>query len=550
MVAGGIDGAPGEASQQRLAATGRGGGTPGGAAETEDRPKVIVSGASAEGTPELRQVLADVQILAGEVVPLDPVRAGGGPIGRLADAMGCGHLVVDGLGVVVEANDHARSLLDLAHHGVVGRPMADLVSASSRVIVKEALADPRSLDARGVIALAEEHDEVEVAVAEVGDGLTRWLLRREPHRPTVGPDPRRELLANVPVVGYTCAPDRLWTCTFVSAGLGELLGFERHEWMGDPRFWLARVHPLDRERLVVERMEALAGRRRFSIDYRIRDGDGELRWVRDDARPQQRGGQVVAFHGVLSDATTRHRSEELLESLREASHHEVEVLRARDVRLRTVLRVLAHDVRNPLSGAMGWLDTALRDDVQIDDDQQQDMLGRARADLIRLRRLLDDVVEGQRVWERGVIDVQDISVDLLVDAIRETTEAPEHRILIDGELEARVDPFVVERAVANLVSNAITHTPAGSTVRIQVARAVEPAGMVVAVEDDGPGVDDADKERIWEPFVRGSTSAAGSGLGLSIVRDLAELHGGRAWVEDAPGGGASFRLFIPDTETV
>jgi len=109
-----------------------------------------------------------------------------------------------------------------------------------------------------------------------------------------------------------------------------------------------------------------------------------------------------------------------------------------------------------------------------------------------------------------------------------------------------VDGTKVERMVENLLVNAARHTPSGSRIWIRVGAA--DGGALIVVEDEGPGVPDELKQEIFEPFRRGprSGSLPGSGIGLSLVARFAELHGGRAWVEDRPGGGASFRIHLPN----
>jgi signal transduction histidine kinase len=106
------------------------------------------------------------------------------------------------------------------------------------------------------------------------------------------------------------------------------------------------------------------------------------------------------------------------------------------------------------------------------------------------------------------------------------------------------DAAKVERMMENLLANAARHTPPDSSIWLRFEEA--DGGVVIVVEDDGPGVPDEQKELIFEAFRRGWTTAEGSGIGLSLVARFAELHGGRAWVEDRPGGGASFRVFLPD----
>jgi signal transduction histidine kinase len=110
-----------------------------------------------------------------------------------------------------------------------------------------------------------------------------------------------------------------------------------------------------------------------------------------------------------------------------------------------------------------------------------------------------------------------------------------------------LDAAKVERIVENLVANAVRHTPEGSSLWVRVQRSDD--GVTIVVEDEGPGVPPDLREAVFEPFRQGpakeSVHSPGVGVGLSLVARFAELHGGRAWVEERPGGGASFRVFLP-----
>jgi signal transduction histidine kinase len=122
-----------------------------------------------------------------------------------------------------------------------------------------------------------------------------------------------------------------------------------------------------------------------------------------------------------------------------------------------------------------------------------------------------------------------------------------HPIALRTQLaHAAVDAPKVERIVDNLLVNAVRHTPIGTEIAVRV----EPdgGGFVIAVDDRGPGVAREDREAIFEVFRRGARSdhVAGAGIGLSLVAQFTALHGGRAWVQDNPGGGASFRVFLPE----
>ena len=112
-----------------------------------------------------------------------------------------------------------------------------------------------------------------------------------------------------------------------------------------------------------------------------------------------------------------------------------------------------------------------------------------------------------------------------------------------------VDPGKVERVIENLLMNAARHTPQGTPVHVRVHGRTN--GVVLEVEDEGPGVPDELKETLFEPFKQGDTPGGrGVGIGLSLVKRFAELHGGTAYVEDAPGGGARFVVTLPGDVSV
>jgi signal transduction histidine kinase len=112
-----------------------------------------------------------------------------------------------------------------------------------------------------------------------------------------------------------------------------------------------------------------------------------------------------------------------------------------------------------------------------------------------------------------------------------------------------LDPGKVERIIENLLANAARHTPPDTPVWVRVAEPPGGGGVLLAVEDAGAGIPAELRDSVFEPFRQGPdppTHAPGVGIGLTLVARFAELHGGRAWVEERAGGGSSFRVLIPD----
>ena len=139
-----------------------------------------------------------------------------------------------------------------------------------------------------------------------------------------------------------------------------------------------------------------------------------------------------------------------------------------------------------------------------------------------------------------------------LDSVTHLLEASDTEVALTLEpnLWVNANGDAITRIVVNLLDNAIKYGPDGQTLKVGVSRADGAARL--SVEDEGPGVPVADRDRIWKAYRRLDrdvrTQVQGSGIGLSVVSELVSLHGGRAWVEEADGGGARFVMELPLVE--
>ena len=224
-------------------------------------------------------------------------------------------------------------------------------------------------------------------------------------------------------------------------------------------------------------------------------------------------------------------------------------------RLRAELTAgVSHELRTPLAQILLFGETLMLERTRSDRER------RAAAEIVvrearRLMHLVENALHFTRA-DRDLLEPSSEVVDLAV-VTREIlvafaplawTAKVTLREEIDAPAPALVDGAAYRQIVLNLLENAVRYGPPGQTVTVRVERLAGAARL--AVEDEGPGVPIADRERIWSPFVRltnGRRGTNGTGIGLAVVRDLTARHGGRAWVERAERGGARFVVELPSS---
>jgi signal transduction histidine kinase len=209
---------------------------------------------------------------------------------------------------------------------------------------------------------------------------------------------------------------------------------------------------------------------------------------------------------------------------------------------------VSHELRTPLSAVLGSALTLERLGGELGERDRADLLRAVTSNARRLERMLSDLLDLDRLT-RGVIRPRLIPEELgrLVRGVIEDSEfATERRIEVETHpMVIPVDAPKVQRILENLLANALKYTPRGTPIWVRVRRI--PEGALLEVDDAGPGVPPELRETIFEPFRQGSNRdahAPGVGIGLSLVKRFAELHRGRAWVEERPGGGAAFRVIL------
>jgi PAS domain S-box-containing protein len=261
-------------------------------------------------------------------------------------------------------------------------------------------------------------------------------------------------------------------------------------------------------------------------------------------------GDETTFSGFIRDISDRKRAQEDLERALEVEREAAIRLRALDQMKDTFLQAVSHDLRTPLAAILGLAITLERGDVSLQPEETRELAGRIEHNARRLERLVTNLLDLDRL-ARGVLtpSFEPTDVGELVRRMVAESSDPSLReqvAVTTGSVIVPIDPPKVERIVENLLVNAVRHTPDGTSVHVSVQATAH--GAMILVEDEGDGVPDDLRERIFEEFSQGTDvpqPSPGVGVGLTLVRRFAEMHHGRAWVEEREGGGASFRVFLP-----
>lgn len=232
------------------------------------------------------------------------------------------------------------------------------------------------------------------------------------------------------------------------------------------------------------------------------------------------------------------REREIAERLREADRVKGEIVSG-----------VSHEFRTPLTAIRGFTETLITWGGRMEPDRSGELLLHIERNARELQRLVEQFLDYSRL-DSGWTELHRETIELagwiegFVEARSPMLASHRIGISVPPGLCARADPDALERILGNLLDNAVRYSPAGAAVFVAAAHAG--GAVLVSVRDEGSGIPEELRDRIFEPFYRDAPSGRrGTGLGLAVARRYVSLHGGRIWVESPPGAGATFRFTLP-----
>ena len=376
----------------------------------------------------------------------------------------------------------------------------------------------------------------------------------------------RAMADDAPVLIWVTAEDR--TREFVNQAYIRFMGVEDAATLNTD--WREFIHPEDRDRIIAESIAGEATGQPFSLEGRYRRQDGVWRWLRSFSRPRlDAQGKVQGFVGVAFDVTDAKQAEvdlkrinELLEdrvgrALLEKAQAEADLMHAQ--RMEAVGRLtggVAHDFNNLLTVVIGGLDMLLNN--KVDEAKRRKLTEAALSAARRGERLTHQLLAFSR---RQALRPESVDVNVL---IREGDPLIRGALggsmtyrtrLRRGGARVRVDTAQFEAALLNLLVNARDAVGGKGRVEVETRRLKIKAGEIrdlepgdyvrISVSDDGPGIPDEVRERIFEPFYTTKAVGKGTGLGLSQVYGFLKQSGGAIHVVTGPGEGTRMEMYLP-----
>lgn len=354
---------------------------------------------------------------------------------------------------------------------------------------------------------------------------------------------------------------------YISPNVEELTGYPLEKFISNAAFWPAVVIHPDDQALAAGQLSRLKHGENSEVEYRLVRADGQIIWVRDNGRVDPQA-DCVLIYGVVSNITERKQAETALleerallaqrvvERTAELSAANAHLARAAQLK-DEFLANMSHELRTPLNAILGMSEILRENTFGPLNKEQLNCVGHIEEGGRHLLLLINDILDLSKI-EAGKLDL--ILAPVLVEDVCQASlrfikqMAQKKQISLSFALDSPIstiqaDERRLKQILVNLLTNAVKFTPEGGQVKLEVVNDPTSETICFNVHDTGIGIAADDMERLFKPFIQLDSKLSrhqdGTGLGLSLVFRLTELHGGGVKVESRLGQGSKFTVSLP-----
>lgn len=406
---------------------------------------------------------------------------------------------------------------------------------------------------RRLYIVFKEKDEIQKLLNEKLVGRIQQRTSELRHARTESKAKQQQFLNvvnNIPGITYRCAPENPWTLYFVSDEIQHITGYPPEDFIGGKvRTVASIIHPDDLARITAS--DRAATDQRYRLTYRLVCADGQIIWVEDSGQPVHDDEEnLVWLDGVMLDVTARKTLElEMLEARERAE--------AANAAKSNFLAIMSHELRTPLHGVIGITSVFKQTPLNKEQAEYADIIENSSYVLLSL---INDILDLSKI-ESGKVEIEQVEFDirqLAEDMLNMAgIQAKQKDLALHLQITPGVPQFLIgdstrlRQILVNLVGNAVKFTAQGK-VGLEIllhAGAERSATLCFRVSDTGIGIPEENLELIFQPFRQADQTTTrhygGTGLGLTISKQLAELLGGSISVSSTVGKGSVFEIYIP-----
>tara|TARA_Y100001968_G_scaffold333920_1_gene401106 strand:- start:1080 stop:4382 length:3303 start_codon:yes stop_codon:yes gene_type:complete len=357
----------------------------------------------------------------------------------------------------------------------------------------------------------------------------------------------RSLIANIPGIAYRCLNEHDWPMVFISDAVKPITGYSPDEFLlPDPTVsFIDLFHPDDLETIE----QALVGQTEYSMEYRIFNKAGEIRWLREHGRYiRDDSDEILWLDGFIMDITDRRQMEDDLVIAKDAAEQAAAARAA-------FLANMSHEIRTPMNAVIGFSDILLDTPLNTEQHKHLSTINRSARSLLHL---LNDILDSAKL-DKGKLELElvDFILSEEIDTVISTfwLEAKRKGLELQVKLGDNLAqgyhgaPERIRQVLSNLVGNAVKFTEAGQ-VSLRVNQ-VNNGHVQFTISDTGIGMTQEQCQRVFDAFAQADASMSrrfgGTGLGTTISKQLVELMGGTIQVRSQPGEGTEFSFTLPLT---